>query len=90
MRPANLSVVAYTPGQVPTSVDPVLRAFLQGELNKIADAINSLAEQGSLTTVAPPRPRNGMIRLADGVGWDPVAAGAARYVGYRASWVLLG
>lgn len=90
MRPANLSVVAYAPGQVPSSVDPVLRRFLEVELNKIADAINSLAEQGAYTTVAPSRPRNGMIRLADGVGWDPLAAGAPRYVGYRASWVLLG
>ena len=90
MRPANNSVVAYAPGQVPADPKDIPR-FLQDELLKIAAAINSLAEQGAFTTVAPPRPRNGMIRLSDGVGWNPVAARAPRYVGYySAAWKLLG
>lgn len=90
MRPANNSVVAYAPGQVPADPKDIPR-FLQDELQKIASAINSLAEQGAFTTVAPARPRNGMIRLSDGVGWDPLTAGAPRYVGYySAAWKLLG
>ena len=41
------------------------------------------------TTVAPAKPREGMIRLADGTLWNP-GSGSGFY-GYRAgAWRLLG
>ena len=90
-RPNNNSVVSYAPGPPPG--DPKdLQGFLQGELAAIAVAINSLAQQGGLTTVVPPKPRSGMIRLADGVHWDPLslAGTTAYYVGYaNGAWVAV-
>ena len=39
--------------------------------------------------VAPDRPRNGMVVLADGTNWDP-GSGAGVYAYYGSAWVKLG
>ena len=88
--PSN-SAIAYTPGPVPS--DPKeLQRWLREEHEKIAACVRALAD-GHLetTTVAPPKPREGDIRLSDGVRWNPVGAGASRFVGYRGgAWRELG
>ena len=88
--PSN-SVIAYTPGPIPS--DPKeLQRYLREEFEKIAAAVKALAD-GHLETsyVAPAKPREGDIRYADGTQWNPVGAGAARFVGYRAgAWRELG
>ncbi len=76
----------YSPGFVPD--DPLLLgAALREELQRLAQEL--AAPRGLLqltpTTVAPPKPREGMVALADGANWNP-GAGAGFY-GYRgATW----
>lgn len=84
------SAIAYTPGPLPS--DPrELPRWLREEHDKIAAAIKALAD-GHLetTSVAPPKPREGDIRLADGTQWNPTGSGG-RFVGYRGgAWRELG
>lgn len=90
MPSASNSAIAYTPGPVPT--DPrELPRWLREEHDKIAAAIKALADGHLETTcVAPPKPREGDIRLADGTGWNPTGSGS-RFVGYRGgNWKELG
>lgn len=89
MRQASISTVQYTPNQVPGDL-PGLQRFLTDELQNIAGAIRALA-LGHLdkTYVAPEKPRDGDIRYADGVQWDP-GAGEGIYRFNGTDWVLLG
>lgn len=89
-RPANSLVASFAFAPIPDGIDPALHKFLEDMQRDLEAAITTLAEQGAYTTVAPPKPRDGMIRLADGTGWDPVSTGTPTYVGYRdGSWVTL-
>jgi hypothetical protein len=53
-------------------------------MNAIADG------QLDVTTVAPTKPRDGMIRMADGTSWSPGGLGAGVYCYYAGNWVKLG
>jgi hypothetical protein len=82
--------MSYTPAQVPTSPADV-PGYLDRELQSIARAFQLQVPFLQLQTlnVAPTKPREGMVALADGVNWNP-GAGAGFY-GYRsAAWHLLG
>jgi len=64
--------------------------YIYRELRRVSDATLSV-ENVRLAElhVAPDKPREGMIVLADGTDWDP-GSGAGFY-GYRgSSWTLLG
>lgn len=91
MARGSASSPLYVASQPPA--DPaMLPAYLAQELQKIQRTIQQLAA-GHIDTsyAAPDRPREGDLRLADGVHWNPVGAGAPRFVGYRnGSWALLG
>lgn len=89
MRTPNLSSVFYAPASVPVQPDQ-LRQYLEDELGKIASVISLLAD-GHLDTVhvAPTKPREGDIRLADGTNWNP-GSGQGMYVYYGAAWHFLG
>lgn len=80
----------YQPRAVPS--DPAaLPAFLQQELLNIARATLEGNQFLSLEMlyVAPAKPRDGMVVLADGTNWNP-GSGAGFY-GYRAgAWRFLG
>lgn len=73
------------------SPQDVLTWALQ-ELTKASTVINNLAAgRCELAYKPPPRPRDGMVRMADGTSWDP--GGGRGYYGYNsatASWVKLG
>lgn len=71
--------------------DPgAIAAFLREELAKIQAAYNVLADgQIDVTTVAPTKPREGMIRLADGVTFNP-GSGKGVYCYYSNAWHFLG
>ena len=87
VRTAGGSVQRYSAGLVPDTYDA---AFLRSELSRLQDALNVLADgQLDLTTVAPTKPRDGMIRRADGTNWNP-GAGQGVYCYYNAAWRLLG
>ena len=88
-RPIQGQVLRYVPGQVPDNAADIPR-FLRQELEQIRQTI-SLVQDGQIdvTTVAPTKPRDGMIRRADGTGWNP-GAGAGVYCFYSAAWNKLG
>lgn len=89
MRTTNIGGVYYAPNTPPADAAELQR-FLYDELKNISVAINALA-LGHLdqTTVAPPKPRDGDIRYADGTAWNP-GSGAGVYVCKGTTWVLLG
>tara|TARA_R110000868_G_scaffold256049_1_gene512776 strand:- start:266 stop:511 length:246 start_codon:yes stop_codon:yes gene_type:complete len=80
----------YQPRSVPPNAAD-LPAFLQQELMNIARATLEGNQFLSLEMlyVAPAKPRDGMVVLADGTSWNP-GSGAGFY-GYRAAaWRFLG
>ena len=80
----------YTPGNVPT--DPAqIPAFLQGELNKIAQALDTSDPFIALDTLYayPPKYREGTIFKADGTTLNP-GSGAGVYCRTGGAWVFLG
>jgi hypothetical protein len=89
MRTPNLGTAFYAPG-VPPDDPAQLSRFLQDELTKLAAAVQALAAgQLDKTTVAPAKPREGMVRLADGSNWNP-GSGQGVYAYYNGAWHLLG
>ncbi len=61
------------------------------ELQNIAEAMQAPRSELLLATlyVAPPKPRDGTVVLADGVNWNP--GSGAGYYGYRSgAWRFLG
>lgn len=79
---------AYFPGIAPASLE-ALRAYLDTELRRVADAI-ALVASGHLdiSTKAPPKPREGDLRMADGTHWNP-GAGRGLYVFDAGAWKYL-
>ena len=90
MRTPTIGTAFYAPGEPPS--DPKqLQQYLREEFQKIATAVTALS-LGHLdtTTFAPTKPREGDIRLCDGVAWNPLGTGQ-KFVGYRGgAWMLLG
>lgn len=89
MRPTNNSTVGYQPGDPPA--DPAqLQRFLREELAKWKAAYDALAD-GYLppTYAAPTKPREGMLRNADGTQWNP-GSGAGLYRYGAGQWNFLG
>lgn len=89
MRTINNNSVFYAPEPVPS--DPKeLPAYIERNNRAIETAINLLAA-GHLdeTHVAPVKPRNGDIRLADGTNWNP-GSGQGVYAYYNSTWNKLG
>lgn len=80
--------MTYTPRNVPQ--DPAqLPGFFMAELENIARSINTPTLRLEMLYVAPKKPRDGDLALADGTSWNP-GSGAGFY-GYRAgSWRFLG
>lgn len=67
-----------------------LLQYLKRELDRIGRVIDALQDDGyEATTVAPSRPRDGMVRLADGTAWNP-GSGQGLYVYYNGAWHSLG
>lgn len=89
MRPTNSNTIAYQPGDPPADVAQLQR-FLREELTRLKAAIDAVSE-GFLPVVyaPPPKPREGMLRNADGVNWNP-GSGAGLYVYRGTTWALLG
>jgi hypothetical protein len=89
LRTQTGAVQRYTANNPPDSPAEIA-SFLRQELARLQDAFNTLADgQLDVTTVAPPKPRDGMLRLADGSSWNP-GSGSGFY-GYRAgAWRFLG
>lgn len=89
MRTTNLSThLAYVPNVIPLTQDELPR-FLKDELDSISRSIGLLASgHFDTTNVAPTRPREGDIRLADGTNWNP-GNGAGLYLYTSSAWTVL-
>ena len=89
MRTTNQNTVYYNPEPAPENYADY-RAWIERELQKIRMCIELLAA-GHLdkSYVAPTKPREGDIRLADGTSWNP-GSGAGFYGYYGSAWVKLG
>lgn len=82
MQAINSNSIFYAPSPPPNNAADLSR-YLYQELQAIQNAISQLAlGHIDVTTVAPTKPRDGDIRLADGTNWNPVLLGK-RFVGYR-------
>lgn len=88
MRPTNSAATQYNPEDPPS--DPaLLQAYLRQEFAKLKAALDILADGfDPVVYVAPPKPREGMRRLADGVSWNP-GAGKGVYSYQSGVWVKL-
>lgn len=90
MRTRNLNAVQYSPDQAPTEESELPR-YIYSELLKLQGCITALSlGHLDVTHVAPSKPREGDIRLADGVNFNPTGAGKGFYGYYNSSWHLLG
>lgn len=80
----------YVPGPPPRALPVEAQTYLREELEKIALAVRQLAAGHiDMTYVAPAKPREGDIRLADGTDFDP-GAGQGFYGYYGGAWHKLG
>lgn len=76
----------YTPNNPPDDLAS-LRTFLFEELNRIADSFaTSQVRNVEFLHVEPAKPREGMIRGADGVDWNPGGGGKGVYVYFNGAW----
>lgn len=81
----------YEPAGAPPEDSKALAQYLDTELRRLSEILTAGVGTVLLPTlnVAPERPREGMVVLADGTNWNP-GSGAGFY-GYRGgAWVLLG
>lgn len=85
MRTPSLGTAFYTPGILPNDPNALVRSLAE-ELQNISAAIQALS-LGHLdkTTVAPPKPRDGDLRYADGTSWNPYN-GPGTYVYINGEW----
>jgi hypothetical protein len=89
MRTPNINSAFYTPQPVPFNPAD-LANYLRAELAAIQNVIEILASGHiDMTYAAPDKPRDGDIRLFDGVSYDP-GSGQGFYGYYNGSWHLLG
>lgn len=85
MRPVNKNSIFYAPGNIPNDLEGLGR-YLQDELYRIQATFQALAAGHiDMTYVAPDKPREGDIRLADGTDWDP-GSGQGLYCYYNGVW----
>lgn len=75
----------------PHSIETVeqLLNWVQEELRKISqEMVKSSGIQFQVLNVAPDKPRDGMLVVADGTNWNP-GAGAGIYLRIGAAWTKL-
>lgn len=90
MRSTQGQINRYVPQPVPEDAKDLAR-YLRNELQTISLVMSAIADgQIDVTTVAPAKPRDGMVRRADGTSWNPGGTGAGFYGYYGGSWKKLG
>ena len=85
MATPTISTAFYAPVEPPSSPEQ-LRYYIKDELLKVSAVLQLLAAgHVDMTYVAPMKPRDGDIRLADGTRWNP-GAGQGIYAYYGGVW----
>lgn len=92
-KPSNITYQPYhfnyAPGPVP-NLNSDLLSYVSNELLKVQGAMYEITERHFETSYSPPkRPRDGDIRFADGIKWNP-ASGIGVYYYNGTLWKLLG
>lgn len=82
----------YFPTPPPQTDDVAeVLAWAHREMMTISAVLEAaLAREVEFLSVAPAKPREGMIRGADGVNWNPGAGGKGVYAYYSGTWNRLG
>lgn len=79
----------YTPAAPPQNTEQ-LPAYLEAELQRVSIAIRQIAlGYFPKTHVEPDKPRDGMVRYADGTNWNPGGGGAGIYWYNGSTWTKL-
>lgn len=79
----------YTPEPIRGSVGEISQQIYR-ELLRVSSVLETVRTgYVPMSYVAPTKPREGMIRLADGTQWNP-GSGAGVYCYYSGSWNRLG
>lgn len=91
MRTPSISTPFYAPAEPPEDAEQ-FRYYIKDELLKIGAVLQLLAAgRVEPTFSTPTKPRDGDVRLADGVNWKPNGTGGAGvWAYYGGSWKLLG
>lgn len=75
----------YTPENPPRQPEE-LTNYIYRELQRVGAVLDiAVARQVEFLTVAPAKPREGMVRGADGTNWNP-GSGKGVYVYYGSVW----
>jgi len=89
-----LKSLSYSPSIIPGDISntDVLRRYLREEFERVAAIITQLAAgHFDVSYAAPPKPRDGDVRLADGTTWNPGSGrGFYWYDAPGATWKFLG
>jgi len=89
MRAYNTNDIFYVPDSIPDD-SKELKKHLTKEFERISAVITALATGHiNKTHVAPTKPRDGDIRLADGTNFNP-GGGQGVYAYYNSTWNKLG
>jgi hypothetical protein len=90
MRNPNLGSVQYQPTPVPDDPKDLPR-YLQDELGRLADVVRLLAVGHiDVSYVLPEKPRQGDIRYADGVSWNPGGGEGIYFYNSGGVWTQMG
>jgi len=77
--------MSYLPESPPSSSEDLV-TYLWQELSRVSAAINEgYAAKFETLYVAPAKPRDGMVCIADGVYWNP-GAGQGVYSYFSSAW----
>jgi len=76
----------YIPRQPPATYDPT---YTRDEQNNIARSTATDTVQLQPQSVAPAKPRAGLLVEADGTNWNP-GSGAGLYIYRAGAWVFIG
>lgn len=64
----------YVPGLIPLDIPPALSEYLQRELQTLSGILAAEQMSGPIIKeyhVEPPKPKHGLVVLADGSNWNP-------------------
>ena len=75
--------------QMPNNPEDIPK-YLQEAIPALVEAINLVAEIQLDSHVEPAKPREGMLRYADGSDWNPGGTGVGLYRYTAGGWVLIG
>lgn len=83
-----MAISEYLPRVPPNELSPQARTYLEEELNRIAELINTHEICIPPLAAEPAQPEDGMLVYANGTDWNP-GSGEGFYGYENGSWVKL-